>query len=106
VPGVGRCVTAGPRSVVRVVVVDRPRRKPLSEDRSIITITVTTSVCVLGGVLLLCLAVGVQSESPDDRLCTLRVVDDVPGEEVDLVLQEGHTPLKTVGSHLPVGFLL
>jgi hypothetical protein len=66
---------------------------------------VCARVCARG-VLLLCLAIGVQGESPDDRLCTLRVVDDVPGEEVDLVLQEGHTPLKTVGSHLPVGFLL
>ena len=66
---------------------------------------VCARVCARG-VLLLCLAVGVQSKSPDDRLCTLRVVDDVPGEKVDLVLQEGHTPLKTVGSHLPVGFLL
>ena len=109
-PGVGRCVTAGPRSVVRVVVVDRPRRKPLSEDRSINYnngdhLGVCARVCARG-VLLLCLAVGVQSESLDDRLSTLRVVDDVPGEEVHLVLQEGHTPLKTVGSHLPVGFLL
>ena len=61
---------------------------------------------VCARVCALCLVVGVQSESLDHRLSTLRVVDDVPGEEVDLVLQEGHTPLKTVGSHLPVGFLL
>ena len=40
--------------MVRVVVVDRPRRKPLSEDRSINTMTVTTSVCVLGCVLGVC----------------------------------------------------